>query len=128
PDLSGGFVVPNIPVPNSATREMLKEADRKKNWIYLNPYEDNKRVTGLEKLEKKGSSNPLEAQQEDQSVLERYLTEKKRRTEETNRLRRDNFGVEEDRSSMGGRYDVFSARDTGRRRDLVDGDDREFAR
>ena len=128
PDMTGGFAVPNIPIPNSAAQELLREADRKKNWIYLNPYEQDKRTTGLEKLEKKESSNPLEIEEKDQSVLERYLTEKKRRTEERQQLRRDDSRLERDGFRDENRYDTFSARSMEMDRRLADGDDREFAR
>ena len=124
----GGFAPPPVIVPGSAAQELLREYDREKNWIYRDPRELDKRATGLEKLERKESSNPLEPRQEQQSVLERYLTERERRQKESQELARDNPRLERERPGSEGRFNTFREESAFSGFNVRDREDQEFAR
>ena len=128
PDLSGGFAPPPVVVPESAARELLQEYDRRKNWIFADPRELDKRATGLDKLQRKESANPLEPKSEQQSVLERFLTERERRLKENRELSRDNNGLDRKDQAREGLLNSFSRDEGFSRFDPLDEEDREFAR
>lgn len=85
-ELEGGFVPPpsihNAPVDRKL-REML---DRRRNWIYENPYETRMDSRTSEILEVDKNSNPLDhrlLQEEEKGMMQRFLEEKNGRTENT---------------------------------------------
>lgn len=79
PSLEGGFAAPPPVQSNSALEKKFKDLiDKKKNWIYANPYEDpidNKEFLKSDKDNKVMIFDP-KGREKDRSMVEKYISEK----------------------------------------------------
>jgi hypothetical protein len=98
PDMSGGYVppvAPNSPLVDKKFKEMM---DKKKNWIYLNPYKDNFDSKTAEFMKgEKGTAlfdQRWMTDKEEKGTVEKFLTEKQNRHDDD--LHRDSDKDEND--------------------------------
>jgi hypothetical protein len=90
PDTPDAAFTPNAPQRSIILdREALRKLDRDRNWMFVNPYEIDRKASGLDKLEKKNQSKWLDESVEDKSVLEKFFDERSRRSASESRDSRD---------------------------------------
>jgi len=81
PESPDAVFTPNAPQPSVIfDKEMLRKMDRDRNWMFINPYELDRKASGLDKLEKQNQNRWLEDSQESKSVLEKFFDERSRRS------------------------------------------------
>jgi len=116
PDMSGGYVPPmgpNSPLVDKKFKEMM---DKRKNWIFLNPYKDNYDAKTTEFMKgEKGTAlygQRWMSDKEEKGTVEKFLTEKQDRHDGD--LRQDSDKDESD-------ADRGPRKDTGDIRGLSEG-------
>ena len=98
PDLSGGYVppmLPNSPLVDKKFKEMM---DKRKNWIYLNPYKENLDTKTSEFMKgEKGTAlfdQRWMTDKEEKGAVEKFLTEKQGRHDDDLRKDKDSEKAE----------------------------------
>jgi hypothetical protein len=89
PTLQGGFVTTPIDGSPLSNRKFREEMDKKKNWIFMNPYEqhfDNKTEEFMKGEKGTGLyDNEWMTSKEEKSVVQKFIEEKDGRGKESNR-------------------------------------------
>lgn len=104
PNLEGGFVTPpaidNSPLSDRKLRESM---DKKKNWIYANPYEEHFDTKTEQFMKGEKGTGLYENQwmnsKEDKSLVQKFLEEKNQNQRTKEGTRKDNEEKASDRST-----------------------------